>query len=209
MGLYSERIEALIDAALVDGEISDKERAVLIKRAKEEGIDLDEFEMVLNARGFERNMVKQGVIVTREDSAPSDHGLGIIGEKVTSTIANLFKPTQQDEFSNDDLYTNLSIPNTKEELLEFMSSLRPKLRTSERYVDLYEECIIKVKRLFPDDPSFHDYVVGFENTAVDIRTELRHKQEEKNQNNEDKKILIVFIILIANGFLCYLLLSLL
>ena len=209
MGLYSERIEALIDAALVDGEISDKERAVLIKRAKEEGLDLDEFEMVLNAKGFERNTVKQGVIVTREESVPSDHGLGLIGEKVTSAISSLLRPTQQDELISDDIDTHFSIPNTKEALLEFMSSLRPKLRTSERYVDLYEECVIKVKRQFPDDPSFHDYIAGFDNTAADIRTELRKKEEEKKQNTEDKKILILLIILVANGFLGYLLLSLL
>lgn len=132
MGLYSERIEALIDAALVDGEITDKERAVLIKRAKEEGIDPDEFEMVLNARGFERNTVKQEAIVTRKDSVPSANILGTIGEKVTSTISGLFKSTQHE---------------TSEEKME--------------------------------------------------------------QDKEDKKFILVLIILIVNGFLCYLLLSLL
>ena len=105
---------------------------MLIKRAKEEGIDPDEFEMVLNARGFERNTVKQEVIVTREDPVPSDHGLGTIGEKVTSTISGLFKSTQH-EIS----------------------------------------------------------------------------EEKKEHDKEDKKFLIVLIILIANGFLCYLLLRLL
>ncbi|MCR5326546.1 MAG: hypothetical protein K6E37_07365 [Bacteroidales bacterium] len=112
MGFYSERIEALIDAALVDGEITDKERAVLLKRAKEEGIDPDEFEMVLNARCFERNTSKQGELITRVES-------------------------------------------------------------------------------------------------VDTQTELLKKEGEKKQDKEDKKVLIVLILLIANGFLCYLLIRLL
>lgn len=50
MSLYSEKIEALIDAALADGVLTEKEKQVLFKRAQAEGIDLDEFEMVLDAR---------------------------------------------------------------------------------------------------------------------------------------------------------------
>lgn len=53
MELYNERMEALIKAALADGVLSEKERQVLMKKATEEGIDQDEFEMVLNARVFE------------------------------------------------------------------------------------------------------------------------------------------------------------
>ncbi|MBQ7634582.1 MAG: hypothetical protein IJS89_03315 [Bacteroidaceae bacterium] len=48
--MYNEQIEALISAALADGVLTDKERQVLLKRAKAEGIDADEFEMVLDAR---------------------------------------------------------------------------------------------------------------------------------------------------------------
>ena len=67
MGIYSKRIEVLINAALADGEITEKERAVLINRAKEEGIDPDEFEMVLDARCLELNTVKKGEVETKEE----------------------------------------------------------------------------------------------------------------------------------------------
>lgn len=50
MSLYSEKIEALIDAALADGVLTEKEKQILFKKAQAEGIDLDEFEMVLDAR---------------------------------------------------------------------------------------------------------------------------------------------------------------
>lgn len=51
--MYDERIESLINAALADGELTEKEKQILFKRAQEEGIDLDEFEMVLDARLIE------------------------------------------------------------------------------------------------------------------------------------------------------------
>ena len=53
--LYNEKIEALIEAALTDGILTDKEREILIKKASEEGIDKDEFEMVLDSRVKELN----------------------------------------------------------------------------------------------------------------------------------------------------------
>lgn len=49
-GLYNPQIEKLIDMALADGELTEKEKQVLFKRAQAEGIDLDEFEMVLDAK---------------------------------------------------------------------------------------------------------------------------------------------------------------
>jgi len=47
---YSEKLESLIDMALSDGELSEKEKQVLFKKAELEGIDLDEFEMVLESK---------------------------------------------------------------------------------------------------------------------------------------------------------------
>ena len=43
-------LEKLIAAALIDGVVTDKERAILIKKVKEAGGDVDEFEMLLDAR---------------------------------------------------------------------------------------------------------------------------------------------------------------
>lgn len=48
--MYDERIEGLINAALADGELTEKEKQILFKNAQAQGIDLDEFEMVLDAR---------------------------------------------------------------------------------------------------------------------------------------------------------------
>lgn len=56
--MYNEQIEKLIELALADGELTEKEKQVLFKRAEAEGIDLDEFEMVLEARIFEKTKDK-------------------------------------------------------------------------------------------------------------------------------------------------------
>lgn len=46
-------LEKLIQAALVDGVVTDKERAILLKKVKEAGGDTDEFELLLDARIYE------------------------------------------------------------------------------------------------------------------------------------------------------------
>ena len=48
--MYNEQLEELINAALEDGVLTEKEKQVLFKKAQAMGIDLDEFEMVLDAR---------------------------------------------------------------------------------------------------------------------------------------------------------------
>lgn len=57
--MYNEQIEKLIEMALMDGELTEKEKQVLFKKAEAMGIDLDEFEMVLDARLFEKKQAMQ------------------------------------------------------------------------------------------------------------------------------------------------------
>ena len=67
MALYSEKIEGLIDAALADGVLTEKEKQILFKKAQAEGIDLDEFEMVLDARLVELEKKRKAVIDTAHE----------------------------------------------------------------------------------------------------------------------------------------------
>jgi len=52
--MYNERLEKLIEMALIDGDLTEKEKQILFKKAEELGVDLDEFEMVLEAKLFEK-----------------------------------------------------------------------------------------------------------------------------------------------------------
>jgi len=62
--MYNEQIENLINLALADGELTEKEKQILFKKAEAAGIDLDEFEMVLDAKLFEKQQ-------TMKAAAPS------------------------------------------------------------------------------------------------------------------------------------------
>lgn len=48
--MFSKELESVIEAALADGVLTDKERAVLHKRAAEEGVDPDELDVVIEGR---------------------------------------------------------------------------------------------------------------------------------------------------------------
>ena len=57
--MYDKKLESLIEAALIDGILTEKEKQILLKKAKALGIDLDEFEMVLDARLYEKQKTMQ------------------------------------------------------------------------------------------------------------------------------------------------------
>ena len=66
--MYNEQIEALISAALTDGKLTEKEKQVLMKRAKAQGIDLDEFEMILDARLVELEKAEKAKQASKESN---------------------------------------------------------------------------------------------------------------------------------------------
>lgn len=73
--VYNNVIERLIEAALADGQLTEKEKQILFKKAQGLGIDLDEFEMVLDAKLFEKKkaMAKE---VNQNTSAPQSTKYG-------------------------------------------------------------------------------------------------------------------------------------
>ena len=75
-GIYGDYMEHLIQMALADGELTEKEKQVLFKKAEAHGIDLDEFEMVLDARLYERQKAMQAAAPMAHDSAPKSEKYG-------------------------------------------------------------------------------------------------------------------------------------
>ena len=69
--MYNEQIENLVKAALADGMLTEKEKQILFKKAESMGIDLDEFEMVLDARLVELQKAEKA-----EKSAPKSNKYG-------------------------------------------------------------------------------------------------------------------------------------
>jgi hypothetical protein len=194
--MYTEQLEAIIDAALADGVLTDKEREVLHKRAAQEGIDADELDVVIEGRlakmkkeedwlrptpppvqplmsnkmgnvmkcpscgaAYEPGTVKcpecghyfQNISANSSAKELSeglqnilDGGLGFFSHDKT-----IFKCSQ---FIKD-----FPIPNTKDDMLEFLITLdnkrktRDGLRLQGAYSAKYKEVVKKAEYLFGDD----------------------------------------------------------
>ena len=166
-GIYGNYLEHLIDMALADGDLTEKEKQVLFKKAEAMGIDLDELEMVLDARLFEKQKAMQAPQPVAAGAAPKSEKYGDVKkcpscgamiesfttrcpdcgfefrniEAVSSSNA-LFKKLEsldsqkkggffdvfKDAAISDkkiQVIKTFPIPNTKEDLLEFLSMAAP------------------------------------------------------------------------------------
>jgi hypothetical protein len=81
--MYQEEIEKLIQYAFVDGNISQKEREILVRKAVDNGIDKDEFEMVLDARIYELNKNQQSSV-----DGPSEKPITQTADKTSNKCPN-------------------------------------------------------------------------------------------------------------------------
>ncbi len=181
MGMYNEQLEQLIDYALADGELTEKEKQVLFKKAEAMGVDLDEFEMVLEARLFEKQKegdsnpdgntaapksdklgdIKKcpacGAMIQAFQTTCAECGYEFRGTGPNVFVKNLFdklesveKEISREQFKGGILDTqekaeerykqalikrkgeiirNYPIPQTKEDILEFLHFMSPKTKT--------------------------------------------------------------------------------
>ena len=151
-------IEKLIDLALADGEITDKERAVIIKKAEKFGEDPDEVEMILDGRLHESKKLKTKEKVGNIKVCPScgspvksfiskcqDCGHEFRDIESSNSVKKFFEmlddlestSKKEDTYANffseggmfgggkigkqnRQLIKNFPIPNTKEDILEFL-----------------------------------------------------------------------------------------
>lgn len=227
--LYSEELEKLIKAALTDGVLTEKEREILYKRAKAEGVDLDEFEMILNARLYElqnnSNSVQQskqgkddvtanksnkhgdvkkcpacGALVESGIALCKDCGYAFTEAFSTASREKLYDALLKIEEKHDitgllgtpdinkirkkatlkgSLIANFPIPNTKADLLDFLSYLAVLAKPSSpksychlighdyedlgyAYWQLYSSCINKARISFANDQNFTYYYEKYE-----------------------------------------------
>lgn len=183
-GLYDPKMEKLIDLALADGELTEQEKQVLFKRAESMGIDLEEFEMVLNARLYEHNKAASRQAAAEAAKAPKvsaaapssnkfgdvkkcpacgamiesfttkcpDCGYELRNIEVSNSVQRFFEMLNELEEQSREtgmldmfvqntgmdkltrrkkaLIQNFPVPNTKEDILEFLSLAIPNAKIS-------------------------------------------------------------------------------
>jgi hypothetical protein len=149
-------IEKLIDLALADGQITEKERNVILKKAAELGVDQDEVEMTLDGKlhQLEANKPKQkekvgniktcpacGASVKAMDVSCSECGHEFHNKKANKSISDLILKLEKEdnknyEFDSDrsekkaKIITQFPIPQTREDILEFLSFSFPFLENT-------------------------------------------------------------------------------
>lgn len=198
--MFSKELEEVIEAALADGVLTDKERAVLHKRAQAEGVDPDELDVVIEGRlaktkkqedwlrstppkAIESNKV--GLIKKCPNcGAPYQPGSGKCPEcghlfqeiggnssaqKMSDGIQRILNEDNKDGIISkifgeaekrtkiEQFVSNFPIPNTKDDMLEFIASLDSKRKMKDgldlqsAYKAKYKEVIKKAKIMFPED----------------------------------------------------------
>ena len=140
--MFSEELQKLIEASLVDGVITDQERAVIRKRALLEGVDPDEVDVMLDAE-VQKIRQKQQDAVAKVKKCPScgeiipamsvkcpSCGYELRNVEANKSVQDLFTKINE-VYSLDEsetikeekvkmLITNFPIPTAKEDILEFL-----------------------------------------------------------------------------------------
>jgi hypothetical protein len=211
----NSEIEKLIDLAIADGQITDKERNVILRKAAEFGVDPDEVEMILDAKlhKMEASKPKRSEKVGTIKTCPSC-GAYIKGTSLACDACGL-------EFSNTNsnssflelegklldakgtkervrIVSDHPIPNDKETLFALLSFFSGKVLSadSERDVELTDafhsrsiEIITKLRLICRDDSY--------------LMTELNNIMKRMN-NKKNKNGVLRFFSLIGTFFLVYL-----
>lgn len=240
--MFSKELEEIIEAALADGVLTDKERAVLHKRAQDEGVDPDELDVVIDGRLEKKKKEedwlkpsppknldneKYGNVVKCPNCGSTDVAGKLVcpecgyvftnikanssAEKLAEQLASVESARRGDLIGGflsvfgggkaaekASIIQNFPVPNTRNDLLEFLSTLMPKSskygkRTSpisseseavesKAYYVKFAECIDKAKRQFGKDQEFQPYF------------DFYNKEEKKWSPR--KKILSIYLFFI-------------
>lgn len=126
--MFSEELNRLIEAALVDGIVTDKERSVILKRAVAEGVDPDEVEMILDARIQETKQDKEHTDITTYSTNLSERL-----KKRMSQIENKYQNQSDKERRESEMVEEmvsvielLPFPKSKSELYAFVLLMKRK-----------------------------------------------------------------------------------
>ena len=202
--MYSEKINSLIDMALADGQITEAEKRILLRRAEQEGIDLDEFEMVLNAKLHQ--LGKQATTTPPPASTTIRHGEVIkcpacnnavasyqgrcdacgyefenieANKSVTQLTNRLLRSNSSAE--QQQIITTFPVPNSKADLIALLIHIEPRIRQqynalTDAYFTLYQTCIMTAKQSFPNDRQLQRFVVGLSEVEQHVKS-LRSKRQ--------------------------------
>ncbi|MAZ36716.1 MAG: hypothetical protein CL842_04620 [Crocinitomicaceae bacterium] len=214
-------LEKLIELALADGILTDKERQVLQKKAQELGVDQDEFEMVLDGKlhQLEANKPKQKEKVGNIKTCPAcgetvkamalvcslcGHELnqGVKSELLNSMITKLGKLDASDSdyeqyFAN--VVKSYAVPSSMYDIYDFGvycanaidSSANSWREDSSALEAKAKECLSKLRLSDSSDK------IKKEALTNEIENILKEKRSEISKNNSKDWILISVLLVVS------------
>lgn len=183
--MYDQSLEQLIDAVIADGVITDQERKVIYKKAAGLGIDQDEIEVYLEGKldavkknagpksgkhGVVKTCPNCGATVEGGNAKCPECGYAFTGVDAVSSAKELDKRLRgvsgtggESDEKRANIISSFPIPNTREDLFEFMASMEPKAFNrykegtvtviGKAYYEKFVEALNKARISFPDDPA--------------------------------------------------------
>jgi hypothetical protein len=222
--MYNEQLENLINMALMDGELAEKEKQVLFKKAESLGVDLDEFEIVLDAKLFEKKKNNH-----TSTAAPKSDKYGDVKKcPACGSIAESFSTTCKDcgtEFRNissskamiefqdkleqgdneKDIETimNFNVPNTKQDIIEFLTLsisnyqnvTKDKLRNA--WLTKIENLMMKMNLVFKENDPL---IIQFQNKFISAKKTVRNKSIKSGAGSVLTKLWELFLLGLLSGW---------
>jgi len=181
----NQEIEKLIDIALVDGVIEERERQVIRRKAEKLGEDPDEAEMLLNAKLHELQKAQStatpkirkcphcgatypaGTTVCPECGYEYLHSqANTASETLARGILKIYDQNNINKETTSKVVSyieNFPIPSNKEDLMEFLTTMSARKNTEDKilanaYRNKMRETINKVEALYSGDSSLQTIV---------------------------------------------------
>lgn len=182
--MFSEELQKLIEASLVDGVITDQERAVIRKRALLEGVDPDEVDVMLDAE-VQKIRQKQQDAVAKVKKCPN---CGEIIPALTGVCPSCGYVISVKSNDNKELMD--LIDSMEKELTNLKSGRSDDPKAQLAAIDSYRR---KAKTLYGDNKKVQ-YLLS------EIDAELnRYNLEDKSKNKKKliQRVIVIVIILVC------------
>ena len=224
--MYNEQIENLINLALADGELTEKEKQILFKKAEAAGIDLDEFEMVLDAKLFELKKMKNE---TPAVSAPKSDKFGDIkkcpacGSLITAfttncgdcghELSNITSTKAMIEFQDKlakgnneqdiEIITNFNVPNSKEDIMEFLTLAISNYQNAtdknlrNAWLTKIDNLLMKMNLVFKENDPI---IIKFQNKFLESKKIVRNKSLKSGAGNVFERLWALILLGLTSGW---------
>ena len=189
-------VERLITIAKNSGELTEKQKEVILRKAKSLGEDVDEVEVYIEpflkqtlaspplpAREKLKKCPNCGAVITDVVMKCPECGYVFSSLDANGSSQKLFEKLNEARSLKTKLQIieSFPIPNSKEDLLEFLLLSRPyvkdvKGRFATAYLKKYSECVGRCQTFFPDDPDFKRFIEQYNEADIIRRKHKRNKR---------------------------------